>query len=118
VEFALNLPPQLRLDGTTTKVALRKAMAGRLPQEVLQKPKEGFSIPLKHWLRGELKPLMMDLLAPDTIQRRGFFAPECVATWVAEHLAQEANHSHRLWALMVFELWHRQVLDEQRYVRA
>jgi asparagine synthase (glutamine-hydrolysing) len=115
VEFALNLPPQLRLRGTTTKTALRKAMDGRLPPEVLQKPKEGFSIPLKHWLRGELKPLMLDLLAPDTVRRRGYFSPACVETWISEHLAQEVNHSHRLWALMVFELWHRQVLDERRY---
>lgn len=111
VEFALNLPPHLKLNGRETKVILRRAMAGRLPAEILAKPKEGFSIPLKHWLRGTLRPLMTDLLAPDTVRRRGYFAPECVARWVSEHLAQKANHSHRLWALMVFELWQRKIKD-------
>lgn len=111
VEFALNLPPHLKLDGDKTKVILRRIMADRLPDAVLNKPKEGFSIPLKHWLRGELRPLMHDLLSPDTVRRRGYFDPETVTRWVSEHHAREANHSHRLWALMVFELWHRQVMD-------
>ena len=97
-----------------TKVILRRVVADRLPQEILNKPKEGFSIPLKHWLRGELRPLMSDLLSADTVRRRGYFAPECVTRWVSEHLEKRANHSHRLWALMVFELWHRQVLDKAR----
>ncbi len=111
VEFALNLPPHLKLNGDETKVILRRVMANRLPEAVLNKPKEGFSIPLKHWLRGELRPLMNDLLAPDTVHRRGYFDPKTVARWVSEHQASQANHSHRLWALMVFELWHRQVMD-------
>ncbi|HEX6385860.1 MAG TPA: asparagine synthase (glutamine-hydrolyzing) [Anaerolineae bacterium] len=111
VEFALNLPPHLKLNGNETKVILRRVMANRLPPAVLEKPKEGFSIPLKHWLRGELRPLMTDLLATDTVRRRGYFVPECVARWVSEHLERKANHSHRLWALMVFELWHRQIGD-------
>lgn len=111
VEFALNLPPQMKLKGDTTKAILRRVMAGRLPPAVLAKPKEGFSIPLKHWLRGELRPLMHDLLSAETVRRRGYFAPECVSRWVSEHLARKANHSHRLWALMVFELWHQKLGD-------
>jgi asparagine synthase (glutamine-hydrolysing) len=111
VEFALNLPPYLKLNGRETKAILRRVMANRLPEAVLNKPKEGFSIPLKHWLRHELRPLMHDLLSSDTVRQRGYFKPETVARWIAEHEASRANHSHRLWALMVFELWHRQVFD-------
>lgn len=111
VEFALNLPPQMKLDGTNTKAILRKAVGDLLPREVLEKPKEGFSIPLKHWLREDLRPLMGDLLAPETVRRRGYFDQSCVSRWVDEHLAHKVNHSHRLWALMVFELWHRHVLE-------
>jgi asparagine synthase (glutamine-hydrolysing) len=111
VEFALNLPPHLKLNGKETKVILRRIMANRLPEAVLNRPKEGFSIPLKHWLRGELQPLLYDLLAPDVIRRRGYFDPNTIAQWLAEHKAGRINHSHRLWALMVFELWHRQVLE-------
>jgi asparagine synthase (glutamine-hydrolysing) len=111
VEFALNLPPHLKLNGRETKAILRRVMSNRLPAAVLNKPKEGFSIPLKHWLRHELRPLMHDLLSPDVVSQRGYFNPETVARWIAEHEARRANHSHRLWALMVFELWHRQVFD-------
>lgn len=111
VEFALNLPPHLKLNGSETKSILRQVVANRLPPAVLNKPKEGFSIPLKHWLRAEMKPLMTDLLAADTVRRRGYFDADVVSGWVSDHLARKANHSHRLWALMVFELWHQQVFE-------
>jgi asparagine synthase (glutamine-hydrolysing) len=111
VEFALNLPPEMKLNRRQTKKILRQAMAKRLPPEVLEKPKQGFSIPIKHWLRGPLRPLVMDLLSPDNIKRRGYFNSETVDRWATEHLNRRANHSHRLWALMVFELWHRQIMD-------
>jgi asparagine synthase (glutamine-hydrolysing) len=114
VEFALNLPPAMKLRGNRTKAILRRALAGRLPATVLDKPKEGFSIPLKHWLRTQLRPLMNDLLSAETVRRRGYFSVDCVERWKRDHLAGRANHSHRLWALMVFELWHRQVYEAPR----
>lgn len=111
VEFALNLPPQLKLHRGQTKVILRQAAAKRLPPQVLNKPKQGFSIPLKHWLRGPLKPMMLDLLSNDCVRRRGYFQSETIDRWVSEHLTARVNHSHRLWALMVFELWQRHFMD-------
>lgn len=111
VELAVNLPAQMKLYRGQTKRILKKAMEDRLPQDVLQKPKQGFSIPLKNWLRGPLKPLMMELLSNDRVHRRGYFNQECVSRWVEEHTNGTMNHSHRLWALMVFELWNEQVMD-------
>ncbi len=111
VEFALNLPPHLKMQQGQTKVLLRKVMAERLPATILTKPKQGFSMPLKHWLCGPLRPMMADLLSAQSIHNRGCFQAEPIAQWVAEHLAGRANHSHRLWGLMVFELWQREVLD-------
>ena len=115
VELAVNLPPQMKLQRGETKRILRQVMKGRLPDAVLNKPKQGFSIPLKHWLRGPLKPMMTDLLSPDSVRARGYFEPECVSRWTSEHLSGAANHSHRLWGLMVLELWHRQVQDIPTY---
>jgi asparagine synthase (glutamine-hydrolysing) len=112
VEFALNLPPGHKIRLAETKVLLRRAMATRLPHAILRKPKQGFSIPLKHWLRGPLRPLMHDLLAGDCIKRRGYFSGATVSRWMHEHLQARADHSHRLWALMVFELWHQSVFDK------
>jgi asparagine synthase (glutamine-hydrolysing) len=105
VEFALNLPPHLKMNSMRTKVILRKAVQNLVPGQVLTKPKQGFSIPMKHWLRGTLKPMMLDLLSDESVRRRGYFNPQEVYGWIQEHLDGRANHSHRLWALMVFELW-------------
>jgi asparagine synthase (glutamine-hydrolysing) len=113
VEFAVNLPSPMKLRRGRTKVVLRRAMTDRLPAAILNKPKQGFSIPLKHWLCGSLRPLMTDLLSPDRIRDRGYFHPDFITRWVSEHVNGRANHSHRLWALMVLELWHQNMLESQ-----
>jgi asparagine synthase (glutamine-hydrolysing) len=101
----------MKLHRGQTKIILRRAMAGRLPPKILNKPKQGFSIPLKHWLCGPLRPMMSDLLAADCIRRRGYFEAATVRQWMDEHLDGRANHSHRLWALMVFELWQQNIAN-------
>jgi asparagine synthase (glutamine-hydrolysing) len=110
-EFALNLPPEMKLHRSRTKVILRQAMQKLLPEVSLTKPKQGFSIPMKHWLRSSLRPMLQDLLSEECVRQRGYFIPQTVSGWVQEHLDGRANHSHRLWALMVFELWHRSVVE-------
>ena len=76
-----------------------------VPPLVLEKPKEGFSIPMKRWLCTSLKPMMLDLLSDSALQPHGYFNHEVVTRWIREHLEGRANHSHRLWSLMVFEMW-------------
>ena len=107
VEFALNLPPHMKLNGSRTKSILRNAVKSLVPDLVLEKPKQGFSIPMKHWLRTSLKPMMFDLLSRDSLKMHGYFDHQVVSNWIQEHLDGRVNHSHRLWALMVFELWRR-----------
>lgn len=111
VEFALRLPDDLKLHNGQTKYILRQAMRDRLPPSVLTSPKQGFSTPVKQWLNGSLRPLMSDLLSPERIRARGFFSADCVAHWIDEHARGRVNHSHRLWSLMVLELWQQQALD-------
>ena len=105
VEFAVNLPSRMKVSRGKTKIILRNIMKDTLPRSVLNKPKQGFSIPIKHWLGTSLKPMMTDLLSADCVRSRGYFEPETVTRWMTEHLEGRANHSHRLWALMVLELW-------------
>ena len=76
-----------------------------MPARAVNRPKEGFSIPIKHWLRRELKPLLLDRLAPDRIRREGIFNGETVERLVREHLEGRENHSHVLWTMLVFEDW-------------
>lgn len=106
VEFAATVPGEFKLQGKKTKVILKQAMEDLLPHEILYRGKEGFSIPIKNWLKKELKPLMMDTLAPDKIKREGFFNSQYIEKLADEHLKGAENHSHRLWALIIFGRWY------------
>jgi len=105
VDLAMSLPAHLRIRGGVRKYILKKAFAGRLPQATLKRGKEGFSVPIKNWLNAQWNGLMHDLLDPARLRRAGFFQPAAVTRLVAEHEARTHNHSHLLWAIMVFELW-------------
>ena len=82
-----------------------------MPASILHRKKEGFSIPMKQWLRRELHPMLTSLLSPERVTRRGLFAPAVVQQMVAEHTAGTANHAHLLFCLMVFERWAEHHLD-------
>jgi asparagine synthase (glutamine-hydrolysing) len=79
VEYAMNLPPHMKLNGSRTKSILRNAVKELVPSLVLEKPKQGFSIPMKHWLRTSLKPMMLDMLSTDSLQQHGYFDHEIVS---------------------------------------
>jgi asparagine synthase (glutamine-hydrolysing) len=104
-KFAVGVPSRLKLRGFTRKYILKEAMRDMLPSVVVDRGKEGFSVPMKHWLREGLRPLMEDVLSEKRVKSRGLFEPAAVARLVSEHLSKRKNHSHTLWALMVLELW-------------
>lgn len=105
VEFAFSLPARLKLRGRTTKWFLKKVMEDILPPEIVYRAKEGFSIPIKNWLKDELKDLMMEYLSEKRIRESGLFNFRYVEKMVTDHLHNRQNHSHRLWALILFEMW-------------
>jgi asparagine synthase (glutamine-hydrolysing) len=105
VEFAAGLPPRLRLSGLRTKYILKRSMAERIPPAILRRRKEGFSVPIKNWLKHELRPLMEEVLSPARLRREGLFEPDYVAELQREHLQGRANHAHELWSLVMFEIW-------------
>ncbi|MCL4460043.1 MAG: asparagine synthase (glutamine-hydrolyzing) [Chloroflexi bacterium] len=106
VEFAAQIPSVYKVKGLDRKHILKKAMQGMLPGAILnRKEKQGFSIPIKNWLRHDLKEMLMDTLSPERVARRGFFSPNYVSRIVHEHLEETHDHWHRLWALLVFDLW-------------
>ena len=111
IDLALAMPGRLKWRGATRKWVLKQAYAADLPGEILAREKQGFSIPLKSWLRAEWRPLMHDVLAEKTLAHDGLFEPATVARFVREHESGRVNRSHVLWALMVFQLWKRAFLD-------
>jgi asparagine synthase (glutamine-hydrolysing) len=105
MELAFSMPGDLKIRGGTRKYVLKQALKEVIPSSILDRRKEGFSIPMKNWLRHELKPLMIRLLAPERLQLRGLVEPTEVARMIEEHCAGRVNHAHLLFSLMVFEQW-------------
>ncbi len=105
VEFAFRLPGSLKLHGLTTKWIFKKTLERLLPRDNIYRKKEGFSIPIKHWLRVELRDLVEDHLGEARIRREGLFEPAEVRRMMNAHFDGRENYSHQLWALLVFEIW-------------
>ncbi len=110
VEFVFSLPGKMKLRGLETKWILKKTMERLLPRENIYRPKEGFSIPIKHWLRRELRDLMLDTLDEKRLREEGLFKYDSVGTMIKAHLDGRKNYSHQLWALLVFEIWKQNYL--------
>jgi asparagine synthase (glutamine-hydrolysing) len=105
VEFTASLPPGMKLRGARTKVLLRDLMKTRLPPSILRRPKEGFDIPVHEWLRGTLKPLLLDVLSKRNVQGCGIFRPVAVEHLLREHVEGRQNLGYSLWGLMTLTQW-------------
>ena len=105
MELAFSMPGDFKIRHGERKWILKRAMQGLLPDRILNRRKEGFSVPMKNWLRRELQPLMRSLLAPDRVAARGLFEPAEVTRLVEDHVAGRENYAHTLFPLMVFERW-------------
>ncbi|MFY1691538.1 asparagine synthase (glutamine-hydrolyzing) [Plantactinospora sp. WMMB782] len=110
MEWAAHLPTRFKLRGSTTKYLLKRAVAPWLPAGIVDRPKMGFGVPLGRWFRGELRDLSWGLLTDQTARSRGLFRPEAVTALLERHDRGD-DESHRIWALVQFELWHRNWLD-------
>jgi asparagine synthase (glutamine-hydrolysing) len=111
VELGLALPESLKQHGREAKLALRRAFADELPPLVAQRGKSGFGVPLARWFRGELAPLAYELLLDERARSRAWFRPGAVARLLDEHAVERADHGHRLWTLVMLELWQRTHVD-------
>lgn len=111
MELAFSMPGHLKIRRGVRKYVLKQAMVDVLPQSILGRSKEGFSIPMKNWLKRELAPLMHDLLSSERVMRRGWVEPGMVATLIDQHVAGHQNHAHVLFSLMALERWAQAHLD-------
>lgn len=105
VEFAATLPDNLKIRGSKLKFVLRELMKDKLPRSVLTRKKEGFDIPVHHWLRTVLKPLLLDTLNERTIRETGIFSWPAIDRTLRAHLERKANLGYHLWGLLVLFLW-------------
>lgn len=105
VEFINSLPPQYKLKGFTTKYLFKKLMLGKIPKEIVFRPKKGFGAPIAFWIKKELKDFTLDLLNTAKIKREGIFNPVFTNQLLKDHFSGKKDHRKLIWTLMVFEMW-------------
>jgi asparagine synthase (glutamine-hydrolysing) len=113
LEWVTALGPRWKMRDREQKFILKKlAKRVGIPSEVLNRPKQGFSLPLGHWMRGELKDLVLTTLLDTQTLQRGYFNATGLRRMLDEHFQGRRDHSARLWRLLIFELWHRNFLEK------
>lgn len=105
VEYMASLPGDWKLKKLTTKYIFRAALEGMLPDKVIHRGKQGYSLPVKHLLRGDLNDYMVELINDSTLIRENM-DNDFIATLIDEHCSMKQNHNHILWALINVAIWH------------
>jgi asparagine synthase (glutamine-hydrolysing) len=113
VELAAAMPTshKIRFRQGRSKVVLKRAFSELLPPAIKTRPKMGFGVPISRWFRNELKTELKEVLLDPVCLNRGLFRPAAIERLVDEHVREEREHSFRLWALLMLELWFRQYMD-------
>jgi len=111
VELAARIPDSFRQHGAHSKWILKKAMEGILPNDVIHRPKMGFGVPLRVWLRGPLKTMQYDLLSTERLRKRGLFDAAAVLRLVADNETGRADYAYSILSLMCVELWCQWFID-------
>ena len=111
LEFAARVPSSLKLKDGQSKYLLRRVLDKRVPRSIVERKKGGFAAPIGEWLRGPLAPMAESLLLDARFRDRGLFNQREVSRLWDEHRSGRGDHRHRLWQLIMLELWFRQSVD-------
>jgi asparagine synthase (glutamine-hydrolysing) len=117
VEFTATIPPHLKLRRFTTKAVFREAIDPILPPGIAWRKKQGYSLPIKNWLREEMRDYMVETLSCSPVIKQ-HLRMEYVNTLIAQHLARTHNHNHILWSLINVAVWHRLFVEEKKTGRS
>jgi asparagine synthase (glutamine-hydrolysing) len=113
VEFAATLPTNLKLKGMQMKYLLKKVAGRHLPQELIRRKKQGFTFPLGHWMREDLRGFIQKLFAQSRFVQHGLFDQSYIDKLFAEHVSGAADHNYRLWILINLEFWYRLYIENE-----
>lgn len=111
VSDAVRYPLEWKVRRRLTKVLLREAAAGTVPDEIVQRPKAGFGAPYRKWLRHDLGEMWGDLTSPSVVNRRGWFSAEGLRRIREESQSGKSDLYMLQWAVLTMELWARHFLD-------
>ena len=108
IEWLATLPSNLKIQGQEGKWLLKKAFEPSLPNDVLYRPKMGFSVPLAKWLRGPLRERLQQAVLGPQLAATGYFNTDTLHTMVRQHLSGQRDHSAPLWTLLMFDAFLKQ----------
>lgn len=111
IEFVARTPAALKLAGYETKYLLKRAIKGLVPDEILNRPKQGFGVPMQDWINKQLRERIRDTLTQAGLKQRGYVEPAYVQVLLDEHERGRRDHSMALWSLFMLELWHERYTD-------
>ncbi len=114
VEWAFTVPGRYKLCNREGKLLVKKAMERHLPRDILYRPKQGFNVPLKLWMRAELKEFVRDSLTATRFAERGLYRPQAVAALLDDHFAERVDGSNKIFAILMLELWYQKFADVRR----
>jgi asparagine synthase (glutamine-hydrolysing) len=117
IEFVCTrIPASMKLNGLDAKHIFKRAVRDFVPAEILDRPKQGFGVPIDQWINQQLRVRVRETLTEPRATQRGYVEPHYVNLLLDEHERGRRNHSHELWALFMLELWHRRFVDAARSV--
>jgi asparagine synthase (glutamine-hydrolysing) len=111
IEFVQTIPSTLKLRGRLTKHILKQAVRGLVPDQIIDRPKQGFGVPIAKWLNNELRDMLHDTLTDSRTRQRGYFNQQAVKAILDEHARGRRDNSRHLWGLLTLELWQRTFID-------
>lgn len=106
VEFMAALPQRLKIKNCRLKYLLKKAMQGRLPQQIINRRKSGWHVPLAGWFREDLRDYVSETLKNPKVNASGFFKKGYIDNLLQEHSSRRRNHAFKIWGLLVFFHWY------------
>jgi len=115
LEFAFRIPFEKKVRFFDTKIIFKNYLKrrGMLSDKLLRRKKQGFAVPIGEWFKGELKDYLYDMLSDSVFIKNGFFNRDAIESMIKEHCRNEQDHTHRLWSLLNFEIWHKIFVEGQ-----
>lgn len=111
IEYSSQMPVEFKYRNNSSKYLLRKILYKYVPQKLIDRPKQGFGIPVYEWFRNELTPLFTEYLSYERIQRERVFNPVVVKKLLEDHLNNKGVSAHKLWFLLMFQMWREKWLE-------
>lgn len=115
IEFVCTrIPASMKMKGLETKHIFKRAVHDLVPNEILDRPKQGFGIPIDQWINQQLRERVRGTLTEPRTMQRGYVEPRYVQLLLDEHERGRRDHATELWTLFMLELWQRKFVDESR----